>query len=188
MLFSRIVFVLAYNPTLWGPVAPMLGHSAGEVVADVHARIEATAIATNGGNTETYAGDTLEDERAAACQRLHVEGRPLGVELWMAESYGLLGAPGPDKTVIYYGDGEGSQEAAETVAAAISTIDIGFRLWDVETAYDPTLPSTCRYIRVGLANIAGILGAAASATETWRHYIALELMDGITAAVTIPEE
>lgn len=188
MLFSRIVFVLAYNPTLWGPVAPMLGHSAGEVVADVHARIEATAIATNGGNTETYAGDTLEDERAAACQRLHIEGRPLGVELWMAESYGMLGAPGSDATVIYYGDGEGSQEAAEIIASKIAAIDIGVRLWGVSTQHDPSLPSTCRYVRVGLGNIAGVLGAPASATETWRNYIALQVMDGIVEAVTLPIE
>jgi len=43
MQFGRIVFVLAYNASLPGPSAPILGHTAGEVIVDVHSRMQARA-------------------------------------------------------------------------------------------------------------------------------------------------
>lgn len=187
MIISRIVFILAFNPSLTGPTAPLDAYSASDVIADVHARIEASAIPATGGNVETFSGQVLEEEREGACGRLRVEGRPLGVELWAASAPGALGL-GSDATVIYYGDHPQAQEAAETVAAAISEIDVGVRLWDVRVEHDPTLPSDCRYIRVGLGNLRGVLGSVAMATEIWRNFIALQIMDGVLAAVTTIEE
>lgn len=178
---SRIVFILAFNASLPGPTAPLDAYSASDVITDVHARIEASAIPATGGNVETFAGQVLAEERDGACNRLRIEGRPLGVEL------SAVGAFGADSTIIYYGDHPQAQEAAETVAAAISEIDIGVRLWSVQVQHDPTLPSDCRYIRVGLGNLRGPLGAAAMATEIWRNFIALQVMDGVLAAVTTIE-
>lgn len=188
MNIGRIVFIRAYNPAFPGPTAPVAGYSAGDVIDAVWQRAEATAIAANGGNTETFSGAILDEEREGACHRVRSEGRDLAVELWVADVPGLLGALGPDRTTIYYGAHPESQAAAEAIAAKISAIDVGVRLWDVTIEFDPTLPSSCRFVRAGLGNIAGVLGTAAMATDVWREFIALQLMDGIVDAVTIIEE
>jgi hypothetical protein len=188
MHIGRIVFILAFNPGLVGPSAPFDAYTASDAIAAVHLRAEATAIAANGGNTETFSGAVLEEERDGACHRIRTEGRDLAVELWVAEAPGPLGVLGTDRTTVYYGDHPESQAAAEAVAAKISEIDMGIRLWSVHVEHDPSLPSGCRYIRVGLGNIRGVLGAAAMGTDIWREYMALQMMDGIVDAVTIIEE
>ncbi len=188
MNIGRIVFILAFNPALLGPSAPLGAYTASDVIAAVHLRAETTAIAANGGNTETFSGSVLEEERDGACHRIRTEGRDLAVELWVAEVAGPLGVLGADRTTVYYGDHPESQAAAEAVAAKISEIDVGIRLWSVTVEHDPSLPSSCRYIRVGLGNIWGVLGSAAMATDIWREYMALQMMDGIVDAVTIIEE
>lgn len=181
-MFALLALLSAYSPQPGddpGPSNLLDTVHAYEVIAAISERVEASAVTDVGGQFLSYADGPRGEIMADACARAAGHGSPyaLVVELWVSD------APLVDRTVIYYGDHPLAQQAADTIAAGIT--DIG---WPVVTQHDPTLPSTCRAVRVGMGSVRGTNGQIWMGWEAWRTSFASQLALALISAVRIPDE